>query len=120
MWPMETKGAWIGERLLSARRGLAEVARRRLGSGLVGEAQPTSARANRSAAEMLLTVAVPTYSDLMIVVAMAAEEAGTIADDEAAPGTDGCISFVAVLLNPKLANRACAARELKASWREVV
>ena len=50
---------------------------------------------NLSAAEMLLTVAALKDSDLTIVVATAAGEAGTIADDEAEPGAsmdwyEGC------------------------------
>ena len=105
MWPIVTNGACIGERLLSARRGLAEVARRRLASGFVGEeAPPTAASANRSADDMLLTMAGLYVSFLMIVVATTAEEAGTIADEETSPEARGSISVV-------------AARELKASGK---
>ena len=87
IWPIVTNGACSGDRLLSALRVVAEEARRRLGSGLEGDvALPTSASMNLSAAEMLLTVAALKDSDLTIVVATAAVEAGTIAEDEAEPG----------------------------------
>jgi hypothetical protein len=101
-----TRGARDGERLLFVRRCLAEEARRRLGTGLVAVgALTTESRKNCSAVAMLLLEAAPIVSFVMIVVAMAAADAGAIAVDEVEPiRTRSSIFSAVILLNPKLAN----------------
>ncbi len=81
----EAGGARGGDWPLSVRRSLACGASSKLGSGGRDSAEsgvPAPASMNLSAAEMLLTVAGPTVSDLMIVAGVAAEEAGVIAVEE--------------------------------------